>query len=88
LVLTGAQAEGATILEGIAMETAAVETESTEPTVGAMTMTAPESETSVAPEVSTEEQAYLHPEACTNVVVRMVMIEEVAPLRSAPMPET
>jgi hypothetical protein len=88
LILTGAQAEGATIPQVVAMETAAVETDSTELVVEAATKTAPRPGTTVALEPSVEERVDSHPEASTDVVIRKVVIEEAAPLRSVPMPET
>jgi hypothetical protein len=70
------------------METAIVETEATKPAVEVVTATAPGSGTTVAPEANAEERADPHPEASTQVVVREAMIEDVVPLRSAPMLET
>jgi hypothetical protein len=50
------------IPEAIAMETAAVEIESTDPIVRWSTATAPESWTTIAPKASTEEWANPHVE--------------------------
>jgi hypothetical protein len=86
--LTVAQAKGTTILEAVAMEVVTMEIETTKPAGEAMTSTAPGSSTTVAPEASAEERAEPHPQESTQVVVREVMIEDVAPLRSVPMPET
>jgi hypothetical protein len=47
--MTGAQDEGATIPEAVAMETAIVETVATEPVVEAVTATSLELGTTVAP---------------------------------------
>jgi hypothetical protein len=64
-----------------------VETETTEPVGEEATTTAPESGTTVAPEASVGEQAVPHPAVDTQVVVREAMIEDVASLCTAPMPE-
>jgi hypothetical protein len=88
LILTGAQVEEATIPEAVAMETAAEETVTSEPVVEVVTATAPGSETLVAPEASAEAPVDLQPEASTQVIVREAMIEDVALLCSAPVPET
>lgn len=79
---------GATIHEVVAMETAAVETLATEPAAEAVTVIAPRLGTTIAPEPSAKARVDPHPEAGTKVVIREAMIEDVAPLRSAPMPET
>jgi hypothetical protein len=76
------------IPEAVPMETTAVETESTEPVVGATTATAPGSGTTVALEPSAEARVDPQLEASTQVIVREVMIEDAASLRLAPMPET
>jgi hypothetical protein len=88
LILTGAQAEGATVLEAVAMETAAMEAMSTEPVVEAMTAIAPSSGTTIAPESSADAQVDPHPEASTEVVIRVVIVEDAALLRLAPVLET
>ena len=85
--MVGAQAEEAAIPEAVAMETATVETEPTEPVAGATAAAAPGLGTTVAPELSTEARVDPLPEASTEVVVCEPIIEEAAPLRSAPMPE-
>jgi hypothetical protein len=63
------------------METAAVETETTEPVVGVVTATAPGSRTTIAPKPSAEARVDLQHEASNQVVVREAMIEDVVPLR-------
>jgi hypothetical protein len=70
------------------METAATETMATRPVAEAAMVTAPRPGTTVAPELSAEARVDPHPEASTNLVVREAVIEEAAPLRSAPMLET
>jgi hypothetical protein len=69
------------------METSVLETV-TEPAVEVTTATAPGSVTTVAPEASAEARIDPQLEASTQFVVREAVIEEAAPLRSAPMPET
>jgi hypothetical protein len=61
--MIGAQDEGTTIPEAVAMEAATVETEATESAGEVATATAPppESGTTVAPAVSAEERAEPHP---------------------------
>jgi hypothetical protein len=88
LILAVAQAEGTTIPEVVAMETATVEAVTTEPVVEAATTTTLALGTTVAPEASAGAQVDPQPEANTQVVIREVMIEDATPLRSAPMLET
>jgi hypothetical protein len=83
-----AQAEGYTIPEAVAMETVVVGMESTEPVVRATTATTPMSGTIVAPEPSTKALVDPQPDVSTQVVVCEAIIEDAAPLRSAPMLET
>jgi hypothetical protein len=70
------------------METVVVEAESTELVIEAATGTSPGPGTTVAPELSAEEPVDPHPEVSIDVVVCEAVIEEVAPLHSAPMPAT
>jgi hypothetical protein len=79
LFLTGPQAEGQVILEAVAVEAATVEATTTEPVVEQVTTTAPE------PRV--EIQVDPQPSSSTEVVVREAMVEDAAPLHSAPMSE-
>jgi hypothetical protein len=72
----------------VAIETTVVETGSTEPVVEAVTTTAPGPGTMGAPEPSAEARIDPHPKVSADVVVREEVIEEAAPLRLAPMPET
>jgi hypothetical protein len=69
------------------MEMATMETETMEPAGEAAAATASVSGTTVTPEASMEERAESHPEVSAQVVAREAMIEDDAPLRSAPMLE-
>jgi hypothetical protein len=88
LLLIGAQAEGVTIPEAVAMETVVVETVAIEPTVEMVIEIALRSETTVAPEASIEARVDPQPEASTQVIVREAMTEDATPLCSVPMTET
>jgi hypothetical protein len=67
--LAGAQTEGVAIPEAVAMETATVVTEPTEPIAETAEGTAPRLGTIVAPELSAETRVDPLPGASTNVVV-------------------
>jgi hypothetical protein len=69
------------------MQTTAVETKPTEPDAETATRTTPELRATVTPELSAETQVDPLPGASTNVVVREPIIEEAAPIYSAPMPK-
>jgi hypothetical protein len=86
-VVTGAQAEGSSIPEVVAMETATKETEVVVPVVGVTEGTAPEPKAAVAPEVVVEAHVDALPGASTEVVVRSPEIQDVASIRSVPMAE-
>jgi hypothetical protein len=86
--MAGAQAEGAAIPEAVAMETTTVEAEPAAPVAKATEGAAPMLGTSVAPEVGVETRVDPLPGASTDVVVRKLIIEEVAPICLVPMSET
>jgi hypothetical protein len=88
LILTGAQAEGATIPEAVAMETTAVEKMAIKPVAEATTATTPGQGTTIALEPSAEARVDPHPKTSTEVVIRKAMRKDVAPLCSVPMLET
>jgi hypothetical protein len=69
------------------MEASTVEMEPAEPVAETAEGTTPELGTTVAPEMRMKTRVYPLPRASTDVVVRETIIEEVAPIRSAPMPE-
>jgi hypothetical protein len=70
------------------MEKVVVEATATEPAAQAATVIAPRPGTMIAPKPSAEAWVDPDPEASTKVVVHDAMIEDAAPLRSVPMPET
>jgi hypothetical protein len=86
--LIGTQYEGAVIPEVVVMEVATGEATATQSVAKPTTSIAPGPGSSTAPELSAEAQVDPQPEAGTEVVIREAMIEDAAPLRSAPMPET
>jgi hypothetical protein len=71
----------------MAMETVAKETQPVEPVVETMEGIAPRLGTAVAPWLKMEMRVNPLLGASTDVVVREPIIEEVKPIRSAPMPE-
>ena len=85
--MLGAQAEGTSIPEAVAMETATMGSEPTGPMAGTAEETAPELGTAVAPELGAEVQDDPLHGTSTDVVVRSPIIEEAAPIRSAAMAE-
>jgi hypothetical protein len=86
-VLTGAQAGGSSILEVVSMEAATEQAEMAVPVTGVTEGAAPGPEAVVAPEVVVEAHVDANPRESTEVVVREPEIEDVAPIRSAPMTE-
>jgi hypothetical protein len=85
--LVGAQTEEATIPEAVAMQMVVVETKPTELVAETAEGTAPELGTTVAPKLRMGTRVDPLSGSSTYVVVREPIIEEVAPIRSAPMPE-
>jgi hypothetical protein len=70
------------------METATVEATGTERLPNHATLTAPGLATLTAPELRVEAQVDPRPKAGTEAIVCEAMVEDVVPLRSAPMLET
>jgi hypothetical protein len=86
-VVTGAQAEGSSIPEAVAIETATKEADVAVLMTGVIEGTAPEPEAALAPEVVVGAHVDALPGASTEVVVRSPEIQDVAPICSEPMAE-
>jgi hypothetical protein len=86
-VLTGAQAEGFAVPEAIAIEAATKEAEVAIPVTEVTEGTTLEPEAVVAPEVVEGAQIDVLLGTSTEVVVRSPEIQDVGPIRSAPMAE-
>jgi hypothetical protein len=96
LILAGTQVDRAAILVAVAMGAAAAEALTAKPIAksataaahGPTTSSASRSVTSTSLEPGAEARVDPQPKAGSEVIIREVMIEDAAPLRSAPMPET
>jgi hypothetical protein len=86
-VVTEAQAEGSTIPEAVAMETATEEVEIAVSAAGVLEGAVPNLEALVAPEVTTGIHVDVLPESSMDAVVRSPEIQDAEPIRAAPMSE-